>query len=394
MCSNNTNIFFINMKKNVGKRTLIDNIVKKLNAMLWNGVDKSIYDQNGILLNSFGHDERTRAAKEAKINLFEYFLKNCSHDYLVLFEDDIILHKKFYDYFDILIDFANKKDFKLIYMGVSCNVSSEQYKLDKLEIKPLPKTGYRLSGAYGVIIHRSIMPSLINRSNDPLLYNRPFDIYSLGHVQLCQPNNCYICYPQLVIPDITISDIRNPRSQDAFWRICHIDKDQYVQHETLPLYVLADTNEDKIKQFIGILSIFIPFVRPIFICKNGENIIPKLCDNAYETICIDQFSDNNIKKIITFDKYALTNIYVNWTKNINNIFDVKTNIKYEISNCPRCSILSSYCHSENIDPFILNDMTIITDNTTKINISHNNNLFYTTGCMSDKTGNMHLIYTK
>lgn len=391
MCSNNSNIFFINMKKNVGKRALIRNVVDRLNAVIWDGVDKSIYDHNGILLNSFGHGERSRAAKEAKLNLFEYFLKNCKQDYLVLFEDDIILHKKFYDHFNTLINFANNRDFKLIYMGVSCSVPGEEYNHDKLDIKLLPKTGYRFSGAYGVIIHRSIMQSLINRSNDPLLYNRPFDIYSLGHVQLCQPDDCYICYPQLVIPDITISDIRNPRSQDTFWRLCHVNKEHYILHDFLPLYVLTDTNEDKIKQFIGIISIFIPYVRPIFICKNNENVISKLCDNAYEIICVNNFSNDTIKQIILFNKYAITNIYVNWTKNIDNIFDTKINTFYKISECPRCSNACQTKRSENIDILMLNGLTIMKNNASEIITKYNDNLFYTYDCINDKEGHMHCI---
>lgn len=383
-----SNVFFINMQKNIGKRTLIENIVNKLNGTIWEGVDKSIYDNNGILLNSFGHNERSRAAKEAKLNLFEYFLQNCSHDYLVLFEDDISIHKNFYKYFDEVIKYANTHPFKLIYMGVSSSVPTEYGQSESLNIINLPNIHHRYSGAYGVIIHRSILNKLIHRSNDPFLYNKPFDVYALGHIQESYPSECFISIPQLVIPDITISDIRSPRSQDAFWRICNIDRTQYVQYHSLPVYILSDSNKEKIKQFIGLISMFIPYIRPIFITKK-ENDPSDLYDHAYETIFVENFSNCAIKNIITHSKYAITNIYVNWTKNIGNIFDETCNVSYIINDCPKCSNLLDKNFNKNVDSSIKNGLSIIMKANGTIETKSNCNLFYVIYCKIDADGNMH-----
>lgn len=177
-----SNIFCINMEKNIGKKILMRNFISQLNGNIWNGIDKSIYDENNLLLSVPTQQIKTRCAKEAKINLFNYFLTHTTYNYLILFEDDIMIHNDFFTHYKQVIDFANTHKFKLIYFGVSCHVPVESK--SSFSINVLPKTSYRYSGAYGVIIHRSIMKSLINRSNDPFLYNKPFDIYSLGHIQL------------------------------------------------------------------------------------------------------------------------------------------------------------------------------------------------------------------
>lgn len=372
MCSN---IFFINMKKNVGKRSLIEPIVTKLGAVIWDGIDKSLYDNNGKLISLCKMEDRTRAAKEAKIELLKYFLKNCNQNYLILFEDDIILHKKFYKYFNCLIQYANSYEqsksnkFKLIYMGVSCYVHEQQNNCH-FEIRELPQTRYRYSGAYGVVIHRSIINSIIRKSNDSFLYNRPFDIATLGHIQLSYPNECFICSPQLVIPNITISDIRNPRSQNIFWSLCHIDEAQYVFHKSIPLFVLSDDSELLIDKFISLLTIFVPYVHPVFICTNNNNIIASKYENAYEVIYLSDFSHNAIKDVLdTQTEYAITNIYVNWTKNIHNIFDGNTNIKYIIHD--KSQILNNFLTK--IDIFC--GIIIIHNKATEVTITRNDNIF-------------------
>ena len=60
------------MKKNFGKKKIIEDIIKNLSGSVWEGVDKSSY-ANNILVKKRDSITNTRAAKEAKINLFKYF---------------------------------------------------------------------------------------------------------------------------------------------------------------------------------------------------------------------------------------------------------------------------------------------------------------------------------
>jgi hypothetical protein len=281
-------------------------------------------------------------------------------------------------------------------MGVSCCVSKENYVSGELSIRLLPNTNYRFSGAYGVIIHRSIMQSMIYRSDDPNLYNKPFDIYTLGHFQTRHPLECYVCHPQIVVPDITISDIRNPRSQNDFWELCHVNKSDYLLHESLPLYILTDSNELKIRQFINILSMFIPYVKPIFVhsvlCE--ENTVVKLYGNSYEVLLVNDFSEQTIKKSIHHSCYALTSIYVNWTKNIPNIFDPENshNIKYQIQLCPRCGNNPDDKKTNGcMDELLSVGLTITNNAYNPIKIMNNDELFFTSKCFTDANGKMHCI---
>jgi GR25 family glycosyltransferase involved in LPS biosynthesis len=369
------------MTKNIGKKKIIEDVVEKLSGTIWNGVDKSIYDENGILIKKQSSEINTRAAKEAKINLLKHFLDTNKSDYLILFEDDILIHKNFYDYFYQTLNFANIHKFKLIYFGVSCYVPSKNN--ENLSINIIPSTNYRFSGAYGVIIHKSVMQTIISKSNDPFLLNKPFDVYSLGHIQLSYPNECFICDPQIVIPIISSSDIRQPREQDAFWNLCHIQKENYVSYKSIPMYILTDNNEEKIRRFIEMLTMLIPYVIPIFIYTH-ENTVQKLYHTIYTTIQVNSLDEKNISTIIHDKMYILTNIYVNWTTYIGNIFNRKNNISYKISNCPLCHTTNDIiCNNDILNGFkyIQNDGEVIMEET--------KDLYYVYGCHIDRNQNMH-----
>lgn len=341
------NVFCINLHKNIGKKLFVNDIVKKLSGHFWEGIDKSIYDDNGILLQTFGHDISTRAAKEAKINLFKYFLRSAlthsSSEYLVLLEDDVCIHKNFDIYFEQIIQFATTQKFKLIYMGVSCKVILPEKKdANVLTIEKLPRVNYSYSGAYGVIIHKSIMKSIISRANDLYLYNKPFDIYSLGHVQKCYPDECFICNPQVIIPDVTTSDIRGYCDQELFWSYCNIDKKNYIVPRRLPMYILTDGNKMKHDDINIILKMFTPYVNPIYVPITDTN---------------------NFSQSIENTEHIITNIYTNWTKNVGIIFEEAINLNittsFDIDTCKMCPNKLS---TVTINPQILNGFTVVKNN--------------------------------
>lgn len=375
------------MEKNIGKRQIIDGITKKLNGQLWNGVDKSLYDDNGILLKSYGHDVNTRSAKEAKLLLLKHFTETSSQPYIIIFEDDIILHKNFYEYFPEVIKFADTHPFKLLYLGV--NRPQPKLESNNLIISQLfddrRKRGSRHSGAYGVIINKSVFPTIFSVSNDPMHFMKPFDVYSLGHIQSSYPKECFVCNPYLVVPEITVSDIRTPKEQSSVWSAFDIDMNDYCNPTTFPVYILVDDNEKKLKQFVVLLAMFIPYIQPIFICREECNVVHKIYGKTYQTIEVSNFSEEIIGKNIASEKYALTNIYVNWTKNISNIFDETRNIKYEIKNCPRCK------RCEKQKPEILNGLKIINHKNDDFIQIENENLFYVYNCLDGEDGKMHKI---
>lgn len=357
------NIFVISMKKNIGKRTLLRDFLEKTNSKIWDGVDPCRYSDNGILKSSPNQTVKTRAAKDAKLNLLRHFIDNESANYLILFEEDIILHKNFYEYFHNAVKFANANEFKLIYMGVSCWVKSDAFNSDFC-IQKLPMYGYRYSGAYGVIIHRSIMELLINRSNDPFLHTKPFDIYSLGYIQENYPSDCYITNPQIVAPYITHSDIRDSRDQCDFWNLCHLCDSHYIMHKSMPLYVLHDGDETSIKYFKEMILMFVPYVTPHFIrVVNGD--VDKII-NKY-------MSDINV---------SITSVYVGWTMNIYNIFECTENTEYIISTCQLCN------RERTISQSIFNILKVKKNNGPFSKIT-NDDLYFNENCKCDSDGVTH-----
>lgn len=368
------NVFCINLHKNIGKKLFVNDIIKKLSGQFWEGVDKSIYDEHGILLQIFGHDINTRAAKDAKINLFKHFLtqsntKNIASEYLVLLEDDICIHENFDVYYKQVIQFAHTHKFKLIYMGVSCKVSlPEKKENDIFTIERLPSVSYSYSGAYGVIIHKSIMKSIISRANDLYLYNKPFDIYSLGHIQRCYPDECFICDPQIIVPDITSSDIREYCDQEIFWSCCHIDKKNYVIPKRIPMYILTDGSKIKHDIMNVLVRMFTPYIIPIYVFVN---------DTRNDT--------NNFQQSIEHTEYIMTNIYTNWTKNVGVIFEEAINLNMTVSfDIDSCQMCQNKLSSIIINPQILNGFTIIKPNTPTRNMK-TKEIFNTSKCINHPT---------
>lgn len=370
-------IYFINMPKDIGRKLWISEIHRKMSTIynsqciIWNGIDASIYDEHNILIKSCDSQTATLSAKQAKIQLLEHFMKTSENPFMILFEDDIMVHQNFYSYFDQVINFTRTNSFKLIYFGVSNGLISESSK--KLLIKPLPKKNFRYTGAYGVIIDRSIIPKLIIRSQDPSLITKPFDIYSLGHIQDCYPQLCFICHPQIVVPNITTSNIRDPRNQSHFWNISHLNSIDYIFPIQVPMFILIEDHKLVINKYLKLLQMFVPYVKPIFISYEKINIIESL----YETIIVPSFEKDIInQRIIEYrtsnkllqNKYILTNIYVHWTCKIDNIFDNSLSISYDINPCIKCHELQLI----NLSTNILNGFHIIIPEIPSIHTNNKN----------------------
>lgn len=262
-------IFFINLKKDIGKKKFIENIVINLGGTYWDGVDVREFNEKGNVISYPDKKNATRAAKQAKINLLNHINNlNSNDNYFVLFEDDIIIHENFYEYFKISLEFMkNNNHCKLLYFGVSSNID---LKSDKdFDIVKLPKNK-KYAGAYGVIINNSIIPQLLYRSDDLSLFYKPFDIYSLGYIQECY--DCFICIPQIVIPIVTVSNIRENRPQELIWNNTKCNPSKYIYPHCHNMYVITDTDSDtdtdtdteNIQKFNKLVSSLMPYINVIY----------------------------------------------------------------------------------------------------------------------------------
>jgi len=152
--------------------------------------------------------------KKSKINSsgalgYLYTMKNIltdavnnNYNRILICDDDIIFHKDFINQFDTKVKTLNNFNWKLLYLGASqlnywdkiTVLNSEYY---------LPKG--TTDGSFAVGIDRSIVSELLQTLNGNIL---PFDTGPLRYIQSKYSNECLVMYPNIVIADVSNSDIQ------------------------------------------------------------------------------------------------------------------------------------------------------------------------------------------
>jgi hypothetical protein len=291
------NVFIINMKKDIGKRLHMQQLKSITGAIFWDGIDISEL-KDDYLVKYADIKQATYAAKMAKFNLFKYFLNSSKAQYLFLFEDDIYMHIDFKKGLMIANNFLDVHKPLLLYFGVSNNRVFNDKKDIAIELlsnkMPCP-------GAYGVCINRFIIPYLLSYIQDPALKYDPFDITCLGTIQLMMPDKCFVMNPPLVIPDISISNIRGEYDQEIYYLNSGINKMKYIFPETKPLFVVGAIIDVNKKLY----NVFRPYYKITYVKKIPDN----LTDYQYYVVI-----NGNIK----FKYYEGNKIIDNIESNIHN----------------------------------------------------------------------------
>jgi GR25 family glycosyltransferase involved in LPS biosynthesis len=327
----NDNVFFINMKKDAGRHEHIRQNIKRLNGQIWEGVDPTEIDKDGYAIKFPNKISGTNAAKMAKLKLFEHFLKNNKNEYLILFEDDIMFNKKFYDHIEEINDFLIKIKPKLLYFGVSSDVASnsDKFIIKKLFDKKEESNNNSIneknphSGAYGVCINRNILQFLILRIKNPTLKDKPFDMSCLGQIQRIYSNDCYITDPPLIIPYIKSSNIRENRNQQQLTKLIKINMNNYHQPLEYPLFIEV-IDKDSFLNFDKLIKCLIPIFRIYYIITIQKyNEIKEIFIN-HDLIIIDNPIRENLINQLKFNNFT------NKDKII--LLDTNFNFKYNQSN--------------------------------------------------------------
>jgi hypothetical protein len=339
------------MKKDIGRRIWIEDIIKKTNGHIWEGEDPTELDQSGYIKSWEPHTSATWYAKLTKKKLFEHFLANSKSEYLFLFEDDISVHKNFYNNLNTVISFINTNKVKLLYFGVSRHVDIQSK--DNLIIKHLVDNiddkfeGY--SGAYGVIINRNIIPYILVRINNEIIKTKPFDVYCLGNVQKYYFKECYLCHPPMIIPDISSSNIRKNRNQNTFYEFTGIDKGDYIINSQTPLFILV-SNIDNFTYINKLSSMFFPIwkIIPLFLQQTHYD----LYKNDYECYYVPDNTLEFINKTIYTNKnytnyFILISDTINWKYHQGHI--IFNFVKDHINECDGITFSINSCHKCNSD---------------------------------------------
>lgn len=143
---------------------------------------------------------------------------------ILILEDDVLLR---HDFLAHLAQFMGRvgDDWKLLQLGAS------QYSWESVDLEEAAKEGYYrpkaldTCGSFAIAIDLRIADELIAGL---LSFDGPFDHIPLGQIYEKEREFCYVAYPNIVIPDVSESFIREGRDQKNHsavmrWPLEHFD---------------------------------------------------------------------------------------------------------------------------------------------------------------------------
>lgn len=189
----------------------------------WNNV-KLKFDKLGINVHRFsavdGNDiPDYELEKYTKINKYEvgcmlshYSIikdaKKNNYKRILIFEDDVQFIMNFNDEFKkSIVQLPN--DWKLFYLGGS------QYQWEDLEFYKNFYYTKHTDGTFAYSIDHSIFDEILN---DHIINNKPID-YKLWDIQLKNYKKSFTCFPNIVIADVSESDIREGREETHKFKV-------------------------------------------------------------------------------------------------------------------------------------------------------------------------------
>ena len=217
-------IFVINLKKDVYKRNNIIHKFKNLNINFFffdgiNGYETTeiikaynLYKNKPFDWEGSHRYERDRQKKMIpSLGAFGYLQtwinilnlsKEKSFKNILVFDDDIIFDKNF----ELKVDnfFKKIKNFKIINLGVSQHIWKNIIIQDNY-YHPIEFT----DGSFAIGINESIYDELLD---DCLKYNISFDSGPVRNIYIKYKSDCFISYPNIVIADLSSSDISSSRN--------------------------------------------------------------------------------------------------------------------------------------------------------------------------------------
>lgn len=151
--------------------------------------------------------------------------KQKKHKRILILEDDIILHNEFSSKFTNFIH-SIPNEWKILQLGAS------QYNWKSVNTEDALRQGHYLPrrldtcGSFALALDHTIFEELIEAES---AFESPFDHLAMGELYERHIEKCFVCYPNIVMPDVETSSIRGSRNQHA-----HAEKmrwqAQYFEH--------------------------------------------------------------------------------------------------------------------------------------------------------------------
>lgn len=408
------NIYLIHLKKDIGRLEYIKDFLQTINPTIWDGIDNRKYD-NGFFLDYKNKKKGTIGCTNACLNLLQYFYNNNKSDYIVIFEDDIILHKYFIKYFKRVIKFIeSNSDWKLIYLGTSSpnpDINNNSLTLISTDHDNV------YTGGFGIIINKSVIPIIIDKCKKNI--SKPHDIYAYGFIQHKYPDDCFITIPNLVLADVGCSNIRKTRKLEIYSSKVNWNISDYIIPDKYIMFVLCNNNLKRFENFIDIVSVFQPKIKIVYIKidqnddnydndNNIKNLINKINKSGDNIEYIDSFSSLKLlricKKYVSNNNpryFIMTNIYINWTIPVVNIFQELDKydksiliIKSTIYKCWKCSDKKVIHGLRYFQGFTFINKIALYKNLSKLSSKFRRYMkcnFYTTNCCKKIGNNFHSV---
>lgn len=252
-------IFVINLEKDIYKRNSIIDKFKKLNISFkffdavngyetkeiikayndyknkpfdWKGSHKYEQDRQKKMIPSLG----AYGYLQTWINILNLAKEKCYKNILV-FDDDVIFDNNF----EIKVNkfFSNIENFKIVSLGVSQHIWKNIVINDNY-YHPIEFT----DGSFAIGVDEIIYDELLD---DCLKYNISFDSGPVRSIYVKYSEECYICYPNIVIADLSSSDISMSRDMVEYsnkfrWELENFD--YIVNSNILVSIILTNYNSE------------------------------------------------------------------------------------------------------------------------------------------------------
>lgn len=248
-------IYVINLKKRKDRRDLMIYKLNKIgitNYTFFEAVDGTnhVYDTLYKMIGS--KNSFTSRGSLGIILTYIQLLQDAyihGYDKILILEDDVNFHKEFDQLTDDFADIMQYGLYDLIWIGAN-QTRYSQTQLHCIEKNkpylPEPLNGYPTFGAYSIMLNRRAIYKLMKIINYHNLTNlKPID-HILNNVIATKSLTGIVCYPFLVLPDVTDSNNMGPRNQSRFCRSRNYDINDYdyIPVSDIMMYIKSNPDED------------------------------------------------------------------------------------------------------------------------------------------------------
>lgn len=169
---------------------------------------------------------------------------------ILILEDDVVLDVDFFDKLENL-SASIGKHWKVLQLGAS------QYNWDSVNLEKAELDGFYTPklldtcGSFAMALDLSIADELIELTS---CFEAPFDHLPLGHLYQKYSSQCFVAFPNIAIPDVSVSSIRESRNQISHSQLMKWDLNQFNYPLALPSISIVVQSEQNLKYWSSFSS--------------------------------------------------------------------------------------------------------------------------------------------